>query len=172
VITVETERLLLREHAANDLDAFCAMEMDPDVRRFAGGRPRTREDAEQRFHKLRADDRLPFFAIVYKAEGKYIGRGGLHPMPGGAPGIGFYIARPYWGRGFATEAARAFIEYGFRELKLPKIISSVEVGNGASARVLEKLGFTIVRREEGERRSFDHFELTAGQASPGRYSRY
>lgn len=172
MITLETERLLLREHEPNDLEAFCAMEMDPEVRRFVGGHPRTREEAEQKFHKLPSDGRLPFCAIVSKADGTYIGRGGLHPMPGGAPGIGFYIARPYWGRGFATEAARAFIEYGFHELRLPKIISSVEAGNGASAHVLQKLGFRIVRREEGERRSFDHFELTADRASPGRYSRY
>jgi ribosomal-protein-alanine N-acetyltransferase len=171
VITLETERLLLREHEPEDIDVFCAMEMDPDVRRFVGGRPRTREEAAQKFRKMRSKSRLPFCAIVYKAEGKYIGRGGLHPMPGGAPGLGFYIARAYWGRGFATEAARAFVEYGFRELKVPRIISSVEVGNAASSRVLVKLGFKLVRREEGERRSFDHFELTAGPSWPDLRSR-
>jgi len=171
VITLETERLLLREHEADDLDPFCAMKMDPEVRRFVGGRPRTRDEAEQKFRKIPSNDRLPFWAIVYKAEGRYIGRGGLHPMPGSAPGLGFYIARAYWGRGFATEAAQAFVEYGLRELKLQRIISSVEVGNAASVHVLEKLGFSLVRREEGERRSFDHFELMAGRASRGPRSR-
>jgi len=97
--------------------------------------------------------------MIYKAENRYIGRCGLHPVPGGAVGLGFYVAKAYWGRGLATEAARVFVDYGFQELKLPRIISSVEVGNAASVRVLQKLGFRCVRREEGERRSFDHFEL-------------
>jgi len=156
LIVLETERLLLRDHEPQDLDAFCAMEMDPEVRRFVGGRPRTREEAEERFRNAGG-----LCAAVLKAENRYIGRCGLHPMPGGGVGLGFYIARAYWGRGFATEAARAFVEYGFRELKLRRILASVEVGNEASVRVLEKLGFKRVRREEGERRSFDHFELTA-----------
>jgi len=157
---LETERLLLREPQLEDLDAFCAMEMDPDVRRFVGGYPRTREEAERRFRNgRRHKTNLPFCSIILKAENSYIGRGGLHPMPGGAVGLGFYLARPYWGRGLATEAARAFVDYGFRELKLPRIVSAVEVGNAASVRVLEKTGFNFLRREAGERRSFDHFEL-------------
>ena len=160
MIVLETERLLFREPEMQDLDAYCAMEMDPEVRRFVGGYPRTREEAEQSFRKgRRQKGRLPFYAMLYKAENRYIGRCGLHPVPGGAVGLGFYVAKAYWGRGLATEAARVFVDYGFQELKLPRIISSVEVGNAASVRVLQKLGFRCVRREEGERRSFDHFEL-------------
>ena len=108
MIVLETDRLLLREPELNDLDAFCAMEMDPEVRRFVGGYPRTREEAERRFRNgRRHKTNLPFCSIILKAENSYIGRGGLHPMPGGAVGLGFYLARPYWGRGLATEAARS-----------------------------------------------------------------
>jgi ribosomal-protein-alanine N-acetyltransferase len=160
LILFETERLILRDHEPQDLDDYCAMEMDPEVRRFVGGRPRTRADAKARFRRLRGKTRLPFCAMVLKAENRYIGRCGLHPMPEGQVGLGFYIVRSHWGRGLATEAAQAFVDYGFRELKLQRIVSSVEVGNDASVRVLEKLGFKRVRREEGQR-SFDHFELTA-----------
>jgi ribosomal-protein-alanine N-acetyltransferase len=157
VIVLETERLLLRRHELQDLDAFCAMEMDADIRRFVGGRPRTREEAEAKFR-----GGPPLCAMVLKVGNRYIGRCGFHPMPGGGVGIGFYVARSHWGLGLATEAARAFIDYGFREMKLKRILASVEVGNDASVRVLEKLGFKRVRHEEGQRRSFDHFELTAG----------
>jgi len=89
--------------------------------------------------------------------------GGQHLLTRGVPeaavGLGFYVAKPYWGRGLATEAARVFVDYGFQELKLQRIISSVEVGSAASVRVLQKLGFRWLRREEREPRSFDHFEL-------------
>ena len=163
---IETERLVLRPHEPQDLDAFCAMEMDPDVRRFVGGRPRTRDEAEARFSALLHPGRFPFCAMIFKPDMRYIGRCGLHAVPGAAVGLGFYVAKDFWGRGFATEAARAFVEHGFRDLKLKRIVSSVERGNRASARVLEKLGFRLVRHEPGERRSFDHFELTAAPSLP------
>jgi RimJ/RimL family protein N-acetyltransferase len=133
------------------------MEMDADVRRYVGGHPRTREQAEQKFRTV------PVSAIILKAEDRYIGRAGLH-----SAGIAFYIARPYWGRGFATEAARAVVDHAFRELKLPRITASVETGNAASVRVLEKLGFRHVRHEAGEPRSFDHFECVAAVFRPPR----
>ena len=84
MIVLETERLLFREPEMQDLDAYCAMEMDPEVRRFVGGYPRTREEAEQKFRQgHRQKGHLPFYAMIYKAENRYIGRCGLHPMPGG-----------------------------------------------------------------------------------------
>jgi ribosomal-protein-alanine N-acetyltransferase len=62
----------------------------------------------------------------------------------------------------ATEAGRAFVDFGFDELGLSRIVTAVEFGNDASVRVLEKLGFTLVRTETGELRSFHHFELRPG----------
>jgi len=61
--------------------------------------------------------------------------------------------------GFATEAGKAFIELGFNEFKLKKIVTLVQVENDASVRVLEKLGFKIVATEKGQYRTFYHFEL-------------
>ena len=51
MIILESERLVFRQHQPADLDAFCAMEMDPDVRRYVGGYPRSREDAERKFRQ-------------------------------------------------------------------------------------------------------------------------
>lgn len=70
----------------------------------------------------------------------------------------YYIASPYWGRGFATEAGIAFVKFGFEELGLNRIVTAVEVGNDASVHILEKLGFILERTETG-RRSFYHFAL-------------
>jgi RimJ/RimL family protein N-acetyltransferase len=95
------------------------------------------------------------WATTFKPDGRYIGYCGVY----GEGTLGYYLAREYWGRGLATEAARAFVDFGFRELGLTRIVSSVEVGNDASKHILEKLGFRLVRHEPGERRSFEHFRL-------------
>jgi RimJ/RimL family protein N-acetyltransferase len=161
VIVLETERLLFREHEPDDLEPFCAMEADAEVRRWVGGRPRTREEAERKFRSTYlkpSHGRRGMWATVLKAENRYIGYCGVY----GEGVLGYYLARPYWGRGLATEAARALVAFGFRELGLTRITASVEVGNEASRHILEKLGFAHVRREIGERRSFDHFVNSIG----------
>jgi len=167
-ITLTTERLLFRQHNMADLDAFCAMELDPEVRRYVGGKPRTREEAERRFINgplQPVNDRMAVWATILKSKNKYIGRCGVYPhyKPDGEiikdeGTLGFYIAHEYWGNGFATEAGRAFIQFGFNELKLKRIAASVQVGNDASVHVIEKLGFTLAETEHGHR-SFYHFML-------------
>jgi ribosomal-protein-alanine N-acetyltransferase len=172
VIVLESERLLFRSHEAADLDAFCAMEADAEVRRYVGGAPRTREAAEQRFRERAmqpVEDRLAMWATVLKEDWRYIGRCGLYPSirgeqrgeqkVAGEAVLGFYLARQFWGQGFASEAGRAFVEFGFDELKLERIVTAVQVGNTASVRVLKKLGFVVTSHEIGPR-SFYHFELS------------
>jgi ribosomal-protein-alanine N-acetyltransferase len=169
VIVLESERLLFRDHEASDLDAYCEMEADPEVRRYVGGAPRPRESAERKFQaglQRHMSDRMAMWATVYKPEGLYIGRCGMYPhfdaegrKIAGEGTLGFYLARAYWGRGLATEAGRAFVNFGFNELHLARIVTAVQVGNDASLRVLEKLGFLLVRTETGDPRSFHHFEL-------------
>ncbi len=175
MIVLESERLLFRDHEPADLDPYCEMEADPEVRRYVGGAPRTREAAEQKFRgglQRHGTDRMAMWATVYKPEGLYIGRAGVYPHFGPAgriiPGegtLGFYLARPYWGRGLATEGGRAFVNFGFNELRLSKIVTAVQCGNDASVRVVEKLGFALVRTEPGEFRSFYHFELLPSSES-------
>ena len=110
---LESKRLLFRPHSLVDLEQYCAMEMDAEVRRYVGGYPRSRDDAERKFRDgplRRASGRLGVWATVLKPDGPYIGRSGLYPhiQPGGRIAVGeaalsFYIAREFWGRGFATE---------------------------------------------------------------------
>jgi [ribosomal protein S5]-alanine N-acetyltransferase len=168
VIILESERLCFRPHGAADLDSFCAMEMDPEVRRYVGGYPRSREDAERKFPYGQLQEgfgRLGVWATVLKTSGQYIGRCGLYPhvnpageMVAGEATLSFYIAREYWGQGFASEAALAFVEFGWKQLQLSRIVATVQVGNGASVRILEKLGFDLVVKEHGQR-SFFKFAL-------------
>lgn len=176
MIILESERLLFRKHEPGDLEAYCAMEADPEVRRYVGGAPRMRKDAERKFrdtHLKRASARLALRATIFKPDGRYIGYCGLFPNFGrrgpvaGEAVLAFYLAREYWGRGLATEAGRAFIQFGFDRLHLNRIVATVQVGNAASLRVLEKLGFTLIGTERG-RRSFHKFELVnrRGAAEP------
>jgi [ribosomal protein S5]-alanine N-acetyltransferase len=170
MIILETERLLFRPHEPGDRGAYCAMEQDPDVRRYVGGAPRTREAAEAKFQAVleAPHNLLRLWATVLKADRSYIGRSGLYPHLEGQtaiPGEGvlaFYLARQYWGQGLATEAALAFVK--FENLKLKKIVATVEIGNHASARILQKLKFELVWREEAFR-TFDHFALLRPNAS-------
>ncbi len=167
-IILSSERLLLRQHVLADLDAYCAMEMDPEVRRYAGGYPRSREDAERGFMDgvmKPAPDRLSMWATILKSNGKYVGRCGIYPhfkMDGGIfegeGTLAFYIASEYWRQGFATEAGRAFIEFGFNELRLNRIVATVQAGNDASVHILKQLGFELTATENGTR-TFYHFEL-------------
>lgn len=167
-IVLESERLLFRPHLITDMDDFCAMEMDIDVRRYVGGYPRSREAAEQRFPRdqpTSITDRLSLYAVVLKDQHLYVGRSGLYPSIApdggtiaGEANLSFYIARKYWGQGFATEAGRAFIDVGFHQFALERIVTSVQEGNDASMRVLQKLGFEVDYIEKGQR-TFYHFTL-------------
>jgi len=161
MIVLETERLLFRDHTLDDLEPFCAMEADPEVRRWVGGAPRTREAAERKFREVylpAVRNRMGMWATILKEEERYIGYCGVYPNSAEAA-LGYHLARPYWRRGLATEAARAFVAFGFRELGLSRIVSAVEVGNDASKHILEKLGFVWLGRERNATRAFDHFEI-------------
>lgn len=166
-IILESERLTFRAHEPADLEAYCAMESDAEVRRYVGGAPRTREAAEHKFrntHLKRGWEELGLKATIFKAERHYIGYCGLYSSLGlrgpvaDETTLAFYLSREYWGKGLATEAGRTFIEFGFTQLRLKRIVATVEIGNAASVRVLEKLGFFVARTETGLR-SFHHFEL-------------
>jgi ribosomal-protein-alanine N-acetyltransferase len=164
---LSSKRLLFRQHIPEDMDAYCAMEMDADIRRYAGGQPRSREDSERRFAGTLQPitDRLSMWATVLKETGQYIGRCGIYPhfkhdgstIPGEGT-LAFYIAHDYWNQGYATEAGRAFIEFGFKELGLNRIVAHVQAGNDTSVRVLTKLGFELESTETGHR-TFYHFQL-------------
>ena len=164
---LETERLLFREHRRGDLEDYCMLEADAEVRRYVGGSPRPREIAVCRFRDRllkNAARKLALRATIFKADERYIGYSGLYPnfRPGGsAPGeavLAFCLAREYWGRGLATETGRAFVNWGFDQLRLKRIVAVADVRNAASIRVLEKLGFVCTGAEHGAR-SFYKFEL-------------
>ena len=105
-------------------------------------------------------------ATILKSTSMYIGRCGLYPLRDddntvveGEAQIAFYIGREYWGHGFATEAARAFVQHGFEQLNLRRIQAGINTNNAASLRVVEKLGFRWTRSGEGSGNRWHEFEL-------------
>lgn len=149
---LETNRLLFRSHEARDEDAFVQMHTDPEVRRHVGGQAWPVEKALHRFRNEylgRPVGTYGLWATILKDEGKYVGACGLASQGNkAAPRLGYYIARPCWGRGLASEASKAFLEAGFGQLRLPRILADVERGHGASEHILQKFGFRFVSQEE------------------------
>ena len=148
---METERLLFRPYTDDDLDFLKALLTNPNVMRYIGNGQTRDEEGLQKFREriYSMYSRNPDFGlkiIVEKASNKLIGHAGLVPqMIDGKEEIeiGYWIAEEYWGRGFATEAARALKDLGKNQLKLAKMIALIQKGNIASQRVAEKTGMMI-----------------------------
>jgi RimJ/RimL family protein N-acetyltransferase len=137
-----TERLMLRAPHQEDAKAVAALIND---RRIAENtaripHPYTLADAETFIAAVnREDGEVAFFITL--ADGTIIGGCGLGKLDGTNPEIGYWLGAPYWGRGYATEAARAVIDYAFAEIGHERLQGGARVSNPASRRVLEKCGF-------------------------------
>jgi len=149
---IETDRLLLRRWRDEDLDAYARICADPEVMQYMRvGGPLTREQTEQRVAAaIRHWEERDFglWAVEEKATGAFIGRIGIlyhEDWPEGEhkTEVGWLLDRSCWGRGLATEGARASLRYGFEELGLERIISIIRPENTASRRVAEKAGLTL-----------------------------
>ena len=141
VPTLTTERLTLRGWREDDLDAYAAIAADPEVMRFMGG-PLDRADTWRQIAVFVGHWELRGHGLwVVEREGELIGRVGLL-RPEGWPGleVGWLLGREAWGHGYATEAARAAVDYAWRELGADELISLIAPENLPSQRVAERLG--------------------------------
>jgi len=146
--TLTTERLLLRGFAEADFPAYAALMADPEVTRHLGhGSPLSPEDAWRQMAMFAGHWVLRGFglwAVEERAPGAFVGRIGCWE-PHGWPDfeLGYTVARPYWGRGYASEGARAALAYARRELGRDRVISVIRPDNARSIRVAERLGATL-----------------------------
>lgn len=144
---LETDRLLLRVWAIEDIDTGISIWGDSDVMKYIdSGRTLNREEVE---NSLKAgilhQQKYGFqhWAVIQKEENKIIGCCGFNcTEEENVLELVFHFAKKYWGNGYATEAAKACLEYGFKKLKTNKIIAGAHPENKASQNVLEKIGFT------------------------------
>ena len=147
MILLETLRLILREFGLDDWPAVHAYAGDPEVVRYLIWGPNTEEETrvflcQTLAHQCQAQRALYSFAVVLKDEGSLIGNVSLHVSAPDHRGgfIGYIFNRRYWGYGYATEAARRLLAFGFEELGLHRIFATCDPLNIASSRVLEKIG--------------------------------
>ena len=152
MITLETERLVMRPFAESDLDAYAAMCADPEVMRFLGGETWDRMQTWRHIAATLGHWQLRGYgpwAVEEKASGTMVGRVGFI-NPEGWPGfeLGWTLARPAWGHGFATEAAARALEHAFTEMGRDHVISLIHPDNKPSLAVAQRLGETFERTVE------------------------
>ncbi|MBV6442321.1 MAG: N-acetyltransferase [Haliscomenobacteraceae bacterium CHB4] len=158
-IILETLRLILREVEESDLEGFFEMDSDPEVARYVGAPPvQHRQESLEIIRFVRSHYILygmGRWAVVLKETGEFLGWCGVRPMRemkvNGRTDfvdISFRFTRRYWGKGYATEAAKAALDYGFQVLGYTEICSFADIRNVASQRVLEKIG--LKRKNEFE----------------------
>lgn len=164
VPSLHTDRLLLRAWREADREPFAALNADPEVmRHFPSTLTREQSDALADRIVAEFDERgHGLWAVEVPGTAPFIGFVGLHAQTfpahfTPAVEVGWRLAREHWGHGYATEAARASVDFGFRSLGLDEIVSLTSPANVRSRAVMERLGMT---REPAD--DFDHPNIPEG----------
>jgi RimJ/RimL family protein N-acetyltransferase len=164
MVELRTERLLLRRWRDTDLEPFARLNADPEVMRYYPA-PLTQAESDALARRARteiSERGWGLWALEVVGGEAFIGFVGLaeprfaaHFTP--AVEVGWRLVRSHWGQGYATEAAREVIQFGFGELDLDEIVSFTSVINDRSRKVMERLG---MRRDPGD--DFEHPSVPAG----------
>lgn len=163
---IKTDRLVLRSWKEEDLEPFAKLNADPRVMEYYPS-TLTQEESDQVARRMLAkieENGWGLWAVSAPGIAEFIGYVGLNAVDNAYPShfntaveIGWRLAYAYWGRGFATEAARASLKYGFETLKLEEIVAFTAVQNRRSRVVMERLGMHRDPKDD-----FDHPKLLEG----------
>jgi RimJ/RimL family protein N-acetyltransferase len=145
---LETERLILRNWIDEDHAPFAALNADPDVMEFFPS-TLTKDQSNSMVDRVRGliDEKgYGFWACEEKLSGQFIGFVGLNNPEYELPfnpclEIGWRLAKPYWGKGYASEAAKTALQYAFQTLDAAEVVSFTAVINERSSAVMKRLGF-------------------------------
>ncbi|MEU4061661.1 GNAT family N-acetyltransferase [Streptomyces wedmorensis] len=164
---LRTDRLIIRAWRDSDLEPWAAMNADPEVREHLGDLL-TREQSDASVARFQADfERRGFgwWAVEVRDTGAFAGFAGLDEVDDGLPfegvEIGWRLARPAWGNGYATEAARAVLAHGFGTLGLPEILAVTTAANLRSQAVMRRIGMTRAPEDD-----FDDLTVPEGPLRP------
>ncbi|MBO8185151.1 GNAT family N-acetyltransferase [Streptomyces spirodelae] len=156
---LETGRLALRPFTPDDVDRLLALDNDPEVMRFInGGRPTSRGAIVERtlprlLHDHPCFGTRGYWAAEARDSGVFVGWFEFRPLDDDSPAVvelGYRLSKAAWGRGCATEGARALIDKGFRELAVERVTANTMAVNRASRRVMEKCGLAFLRSFTGD----------------------
>lgn len=143
-IILETNRLLLREFEVSDAESFYELNLNPNVIKYTGNSAFKAIDEAKAFLENYSDYQRNGFgrwAVINKSTQQFIGWCGLkYDEKLDETDIGFRFFEYFWNQGFATESAKACIDYGFKELNLKAIVGRAMKKNIASIKILEKIG--------------------------------
>lgn len=146
--TLETERLTLRPFREADAPALFELSQDPEVMRYVGDRrvPTLQESWRAIAGWLGhwAMRGYGQWAIEERSSGRLTGRAGIiNPVDWPGPEVGYLLGRAWWGRGYATEAARAAMDWGFEQIGFDDLLSLIDPANKASIAVATRLGESL-----------------------------
>jgi RimJ/RimL family protein N-acetyltransferase len=148
-VRLETERLHLRPLRTADIEEFIALSEDPEIARFV--KALDRPQAEERLRAIAREWRERghgIFAVLHRGDRRFLGRLGLSYWPQfGETEVGWVLRRDAWGRGYASEAARAILDWGFEALPAPYFTAMIAPDNERSIRVARGLGLSPLRRD-------------------------
>ena len=145
-VHIRTARLLLRPWRETDKPLFAALNADPQTMIFFPA-PLSREESDALADRIAANierDGWGFWAVERPEDGRFIGFVGLNRTQGlpfsPAVEVGWRLARPFWGRGYASEAGRAALDFAFSTLRLEEVVAFTALANRRSRSVMERLG--------------------------------
>lgn len=148
VTQIDTPRLTLRKPHCDDIDAISTLANDIAVASMLSRMPYPykRADAEDFVNTIaKLENGNCVYAITLNETGEFIGCCGIEKKPGRERmEIGYWLGKPYWGNGYATEAAHALVDKAFRICNIEEIIGRCRIGNMASRNVLQKSGFQFI----------------------------
>lgn len=161
---LETNRLFLRRMNETDVESVFAMRSDGDIMRFIRPVQTKRRETENWISLVSsrwATEKIGFCAVIEKTTKSFAGWCGLWRLnETGETEVGYAILKEFWGKGYAVEAAEAFLKYGFEELNLEKIVAVADPENRASRRVMEKLGMNFDYIGDFYERDLVHYSIT------------
>ncbi|HEV7642480.1 MAG TPA: GNAT family N-acetyltransferase [Pyrinomonadaceae bacterium] len=156
----ETEKLIFTLYSEKLRGDFTRLFTDEEVMKYVDKGVLSREAVDALWRRL-VDEFYPkgiktIWAVLAKEDGRFIANASIRPRPEykHETEIGYVLAKNEWGKGYATEIAMRLVAYGFEELKLKTVYATVDTGNEASKRVLEKCGMSVVRTEYDEQGKF------------------
>lgn len=147
---LETERLILRPLDEADAREIFAMRSDADVMRFIREPQKNIGESIDWINLVSSrwrSEKTGFCAMIERKTENFVGWCGVWRLQEtGETEIGYAVAKDFWGKGFAAEAARRFLEYAFAELDADKVVAVAQPENAASIRVMEKIGMGFVKK--------------------------
>lgn len=151
---IETERLLLRELLLSDVEGMFELDSNPNVHVFLGNKPvKTKTESLAQIQDIQQqyqDFGTGRWAVILKETGEFIGWSGIKFITKEINNhqnfyeIGYRFIEKHWGKGYATEAGKAFVDYAFNHIKADAIYAYADKGNENSRKILEKIGLQYV----------------------------